>query len=120
MTQRVSVAGSSLDGPPGAGTQGTEGLFARGEVQGDRVRETFAFAPEMNLKLGYQFRRNVNFHAGYSFIYWSDVALAGEQMDRNLFIDPADLNATGPARFVDIKHTGFWVQGVDLGATIEF
>jgi hypothetical protein len=122
MTQRVAVNGTSTEGIIGGGaaTLFDEGLFARGDVQGVRTRDTFAFAPEMNLKLGYQFRPHVNFHVGYSFIYWNNVALAGDQMDRNLFVDAGNLGNAGPARFVDIKHDGYWVQGIDLGTTIEF
>lgn len=122
MAQRVAVRGSSTQEVIGGGAPVVfdEGLFARGDVQGVRSRDVFAFAPEMNLKIGYQFREHVNFHVGYSFVYWSNVALAGEQMDRNLFLDPNDLGNTGTGRFVDINSSGFWVQGIDLGAVIEF
>jgi len=122
MSQRVAVRGSSTQEIIGSGMPNVydEGLFARGDVQGVRSRDVFAFAPEMNLKLGYQFRQHVNFHVGYSFVYWNNVALAGEQMDRDLYVDPFNLGDTEPGRFVDINSSGFWVQGIDLGAVIEF
>lgn len=122
MSQRVAVNGSSTHNVIGAGpvSQFDEGLFARGSVQGVRNRDVFTFAPEMNLKLGYQFRQHVNFHVGYSFVYWSNVALAGDQIDRNIFLDGNNLGNTGPDRFVSMKDSGFWVQGIDLGAVIEF
>lgn len=122
MSQRVSVNGSTAQGvlPAPPAVTSDQGLFARGDVRGVRQRDVFAFAPEMNLKLGYQFRDHVNFHVGYSFIYWNNVALAGQQMDRNLYIDSANLGNSGPPRHVDIRSGGFFVQGIDLGATIEF
>lgn len=124
MSQRVAVEGRSTNGvltaPPTPPTQYDEGLFARGDVQGVRSRDVFAFAPELNLKLGYQFREHVNFHVGYSFVYWSNVALAGDQMDRNLYVVADNVGIPGPGRYVDINDSGFWVQGIDLGAVIEF
>lgn len=124
MAQRVSASGNSVTQIPGLPPTVTqdvnEGLFARGDARETRSQNLFTFAPEMNLKLGYQFRDHVNFHVGYSFIYWSNVALAGEQMDRNLFVDSTNLGATGPGRYNAINSDGYWVQGIDLGMTLEF
>ncbi len=121
MAQRVFVSGQSGQDPVPAGfDDSNQGLFARDGVSGNRSQNLFTFAPEINLKLGYQFRKHVNFHVGYSFVYWSNVALAGEQMDRNLFIvDPLN-SVTDSGRFVGIESDSYWVQGIDLGATIEF
>jgi len=122
MSQRVAVNGGAsqgiVNGPPPIATD--QGLFARGNILGVREQDVFAFAPEMNLKLGYQFRDHVNFHVGYTFVYWNSVALAGNQMDRNLYVDGTALGNAGPFRSVDIDTAGFFVQGIDLGATIEF
>lgn len=122
MSQRVAVDGNLTRGPFGDPPNVVEaqGLFARGDVIGVREQSVFAFAPEVNLKLGYQFRDHVNFHVGYSFVYWNNVALAGDQMDRNLFVNGTDLGNFGPVRHVDIRTSGFFVQGIDLGATITF
>jgi hypothetical protein len=124
MAQRVSATGRSVTQIPGLPPTVTQdvndGLFARGDARQTRSQDLFTFAPEMNLKLGYQFRDHVNFHVGYSFIYWSSVALAGEQMDRNLFIDNANLVDAGPGRYTAINSDGYWVQGIDLGMTLEF
>lgn len=125
MAQRIHVNGSTAQGlVPAAPTvvAPDQGLFARGEVaalNGFR-RDVFAFAPEMNLKLGYQFRENVNFHVGYTFVYWNDVALAGDQINRNVFIDTANFNLNTTPRHVEPRTGGYFVQGIDLGATIEF
>lgn len=94
------------------------GLLAGG-ANGVFTRDDFAFAPEMNLKLGYRFRDHITFSVGYSFIYWSQVALAGQQIDRNLVID-ATTGVQPRSLPYSIKNSGFWAQGVDLGTTIEF
>jgi len=120
MNQQVAIAGTGT-------VQATDvspvlpfgtGLLAGG-ANGVFTRDAFAFAPEMNLKLGYRFRDHITFSVGYSFIYWSQVALAGQQIDRNLSIDP--VTGVQPRSLpYSIRSTGFWAQGVDLGTTIEF
>lgn len=113
MDQRLNVNGSSL-----AMGDSSDGLFARGDVKKGLDRSEFAFAPEMNLKVGYQFRQHVNLHVGYSFVYWNNVLLASDQVDRNLYVDRAAA-APAPGSFT-ARSSGLFVQGIDLGATITF
>ncbi|TVP95887.1 MAG: hypothetical protein EA381_18005 [Planctomycetaceae bacterium] len=122
MSQWVSVDGYSSQQiiGPNSIVQQNEGLFARGNALGTQRRDEFAFVPEVNLRLGYQFRKHVSLHAGYSFLYWSNVAMAGDQMDRNQFVDSATLDDPGPGRYTSLKSSGYWVQGIDLGATLTF
>jgi len=122
MNQRLAVEGFSSQELIGGGAPviSDQGLFARGDVRGVKERDTFAFAPEMNLRLGYQFRKHVSLHVGYSFIYWNDVALTTDQIDRNVFIDQGNLGNAGPDRYTTLKSGGLWVQGIDLGATLTF
>jgi hypothetical protein len=124
MEQNVSIAGVSSDDPDGPGGAGATitpgGLLAQGN-QGDYLRDVFAFAPEANFKLGYRFRKNVLLSAGYSFIYWDNVALNGDVVDP-FISDPAQLNTgTFGARpeFV-FDDSSLWVQGLDLGVIIDF
>jgi hypothetical protein len=124
MSQRINVRGNTAQGllPAAPAVVANQGLFARGEtldLNGFK-RDVFAFAPEMNLKLGYQFREHVNLHLGYTFVYWNDIALAGDQIDRNVYIDTANFNLNTTTRHVAPRSSGYFVQGIDLGATIEF
>lgn len=124
MSQRVNINGNTAQGilPAATTVVADQGLFARGEVLdlSGFKRDVFAFAPEMNLKLGYQFRDHVNLHVGYTFVYWNDVVLAGDQVNRNVYIDTSNFNANDTARHTGVKSGGYFVQGIDLGATIEF
>lgn len=114
MDQRLNVNGTSVN----LGAE-SDGLFARGGVLQGADRSEFAFAPEMNLKIGYQFRQHVNLHVGYSFIYWNNVLLAGDQVDRDLYVDRASA-APAPGDYFTPRDSGLFVQGIDLGATITF
>lgn len=119
MNQQVSISGSSFDQtPPVAPNIASGGLLAMGN-QGEYERDTFSFVPEVNFKLGYSLRDNVNFTVGYSFIYFDNVALVGDVIDTNvdsLFLGTG-LSGTRPA--FDFDDSGLWVQGVDFGLTIE-
>ncbi len=96
------------------------GLLVADGNRGVFQRDQFAFAPELNLKLGYRFRDHVTFTVGYSFIYWNNVALAGQHIDRNIDLDTTNLAAVTQSPAFRFRNSGFWAQGVDLGTTIEF
>ncbi|MCD0461573.1 BBP7 family outer membrane beta-barrel protein [Roseiconus lacunae] len=90
------------------------------ENQGTEEESDFTFIPELNLTLGYRFRDHVSFTVGYNFLYFDKVALAGEQINRNVDgtdgprnIDPADFD-------FDIVDGSLWVQGISLGTTIDY
>jgi hypothetical protein len=51
--------------------------------------------------------------AGYSFIYWSNVVLAGNQIDTT--VDPSQL-ATSTRPAFNFTRTDYWAQGLSLGA----
>lgn len=123
MNQEVLISGTSSRQDTTPAAPGDPRFFGNGLLSGSNAgtyeQDVFAFAPEMNLKLGYRFRDHVTFTVGYSFIYWSNVALAGGQIDRNVNLDPVTGVQPGTLPF-NIRESGFWAQGIDLGTTIEF
>jgi hypothetical protein len=59
---------------------------------------------------------------GYTFIYFSQVARPGDQIDRNLNLTQlggAPLVGAPLPQFPWVK-TDFWAQGVNFGATMRF
>lgn len=119
MQQSVLIQGSSTDVTPPADPANTNGgMLALGN-QGFRERDKFAFIPEANFKLNYCVRKNISLSVGYSFLYFDNVALSGDLIDRN--IDPSAFNtgsfSTSPA--FQFEDTGMWVQGLDLGLVID-
>ena len=83
-------------------------------------RNTFAFLPEMKVKMGYSLSDNIQMTAGYSFMYWSSVALAGKQVDRNVDISQALGGAAGTQPRFSFEDSGYWMHGVDLGLTVTY
>jgi Putative beta barrel porin-7 (BBP7) len=120
MNQRLNIAGSSSEtvlGPPDTVTPFTRGIFAEGNATGER--DVFTFAPEMNFKLAYRFRPNVLLSAGYSFIFWDNVALSGAQVDRN--VNAANLLTNAPSSDpFRINDSSLYVHGLDLGVVLDF
>lgn len=119
MNSSLRISGSSTSGVPPALTTNAGGALALDSI-GDYERDVFTFAPEANVKLGYRFRDHVLFTVGYSFIYWDSVALAGDNI--NPVFDGTTLGTAGPfgQPTFGLADSSFYVQGIDLGLTIDF
>lgn len=125
--ERVTINGSTtIVTPAGVATTLPGGLLALSSNSGRFSRDSFAVVPEVNLSVGYWINCSLRVYAGYTFLYWSDVARPGDQIDRvvNPQLLPVTGTAgpvTGPARpsFV-FKETDFWAQGVHVGLEVRF
>ncbi len=120
MEQRVSSSGSYTRQIPGLGATGGSGGVLTGSTPMDLDRSVFAFAPEANFKIGYNFRPNVALTVGYSFIYFDNVALAGDAVNRNVQGNLIGTGNAGASPSLDFVDSSLWVQGVDLGVAINF
>ncbi|WP_157593874.1 BBP7 family outer membrane beta-barrel protein [Rubripirellula obstinata] len=118
MNQAIAINGSSITTPAtGAPTSNPGGILA-GNTPIAVERDVFAFAPEANFKLGYQFRPNVALTVGYSFIYFDNVALTGTGIDR--LVDGATLGTgLNDNGFLE-DDSSLFVHGIDLGFVIDF
>ncbi len=116
MQQTGSIRGySSVDG-----TVLGAGILTQPSNIGNYSRDSFAFIPELGVKLGLAATENVQFTLGYTMMMWSGVALAGDQIDN--VVDPTQLilpNAGTRPNPLFVEDT-FWMQGVDLGMTFAF
>jgi len=95
------------------------GILAQRTNIGEYGGDEFAVVPEVGITLGYQLTRRLRATFGYSFLYWSDVARPGEQIDTrvnpNLF-PPEEDPFSGPLRPQFVLHdTDFWAQGLNFG-----
>jgi hypothetical protein len=118
MRQQVTIDGNTtVTTPGGAPSTSTGGLLALPTNIGSEERNRFAFVPEINVNLLYDVSDNWRLIGGYSFIYWNNVVLAGNQIDPALNLTQLPGPIAGPAlpaaRF---NRTDFWVQGMNFGA----
>lgn len=103
-----------LVGPPANDPQG---LLARATNSGTYTRDVFTFIPEVNFTLGYQVN-NWTFSMGYSFMYWKDIAWAGDQIDTRVNLSNPLVGAPLPA--FQFRNTDHWLQGLSFGAEYAF
>jgi hypothetical protein len=127
MHRQVRIDGASTASPP-PGTPFVGGMYAQPTNMGVYKDDVFAFVPEVELKMAYEVARGLEVGLGYSFVYWTDVALAGDQMDTITFNGQVwprvDRNqffgGTGNSPVFDgINDAGFWAQGLTFGVTFK-
>jgi hypothetical protein len=125
--ESVRVAGSTVITPPGgAATVASAGLLAQATNSGRFDQTHFAVVPELGVNVGYQFGEHVRAFVGYTFLYWSDVARPGNQIDLALNptqfpVSGATSGLVGPARPAPIvANTDFWAQGVNFGLEFRY
>ena len=122
MHETILVGGQTTVTEPGLGpVSSPTGLFAQGTNSGVRSRNRLAFIPEINVNLGYRVNDQWSLTMGYSFLYLSDVAVAGGQIDPavNLSQNPGPIvGSISPAPL--FNTTDYWVQGLSLGADYRF
>jgi hypothetical protein len=102
------------------------GLLALSSNSGTFTRNAFAVVPELGVNLGVRVTSWLSVHAGYTLIYWSDVARPGDQIDRALNPNLIPTSLTfgapgGPARPAPGIHSSeFYVHGLNVGLTVRY
>lgn len=109
--QTVTIDGlTTIDGV----SQGASGLYAQPSNSGTISRNRFAAIPELTANWVYKLGR-ANLSVGYSAVYWSDAALAGDQM--NPLIDPTQTAARPPRQIVS---DSYFVHGLNFGLAWQY
>ena len=107
------ISGGTLPSRPGA-------LLALDSNIGLRTKDRFAVVPEVGINVGYDVTPRLRVFGGYSFMYWSDVARPGRQIDRTLDENripdfPAAPAATGVRPAASVTSESIWIQGFNFG-----
>ena len=121
----VSIRGTTnIDTQPATTANG--GLLAVSSNSGQFTRNTFAVVPEVGVSLKFQLTDRLRVFAGYTFIYWSNVARPGDQVDTNVNpnLVPTSMTfgtpggTTSPA--FAFHTTNFFAHGVNLGLEFRY
>ena len=129
MHQRVDVAGVLVTNQftvPVVSYAG--GYFAQPTNIGSQARNVAAVVPEASLTVGYRLTGWLSISAGYTFLYASNVARPGEQIDRTVnptqspsFGGPVDKPLAGePRPRSRLEGSDFWAHGLSLGLAVSF
>jgi len=128
MRQDLSIRGTNTVN----GTTTGGGIFAQDQSAiggptfniGDYQRDTFAFSPEVNLNATVCLTENMDLTIGYTFLYWSDVLLAGEQIDtrvnRDVLFDGAYVAGGGGGPSFAFDDTDFWSHAINVGLLMNY
>ena len=128
MNQRVAISGSNSV----AGVASGGGIFAQDQAAnggpvfniGNYRRNLLVWSPEANIKANYCVSDRVSVSVGYTLLYWTRVALAGDQVDVNvnrdvLFNGPFQAGGSANPAFA-FRDTDFWVQSIDIGLLFNY
>jgi hypothetical protein len=124
--EMVNVAGLTNISGNGSTQTFPAGLLAVSSNSGSHLRNVFAVVPEVDLDAGFEVTRHLVFTVGFSFLYWSEVARAGQQVDTNVNPDLVPTSATyGQSNIphqpaLSIHDADFWVYGLHLGLELRF
>jgi hypothetical protein len=122
MNQRVDIDGDFSVVGGGAPATGAGGLFTQPTNIGVYERDVVAYSPEANFKISYALNDCWDLSVGYTFIYWTRVAMAGDQIDTNVnstqLTGGALAGSATPA--FNFDDSDFWVQTVDIGVTFNY
>ena len=122
-SSKVSVAGQTEATAVDGQTAVTDsGLLVQSTNRGVFERDTFSTLSEAGVTLRRQFACGLAARFGYTFLYWSDVLRAGEQID--LAINPTQIppgTLDGEARpALPLDTAGFWAQGLHFGLDYRY
>lgn len=113
MREVVTISGQTTIVTPGPATTTNTipGPLGGAANSGRHVNNEFAVSPEVGINCRYAINQCLDLSFGYSFIYWSSLAQAGNQ------IDPM-LNDPPPA--FSLNSGAYWVHGLNIGANFRF
>ena len=120
----VRVSGRTVAVGPAGVRHDPAGVLAQPSNSGRFVRGGFAVLPEGTLKVGYRLADRSRFYVGYDFLYLSEAARPGRQVDLTLLPGEVPLlggaggTADRPAPVLDRGE--FWVQGLTFGLEYRY
>ena len=97
------------------------GLLTQPTNIGRHERDSFATVSEFGVTLRRRFRCGLDATFGYTFVYWNDVARAGDQIDFSVdegLFPPEPRVGTRPA--FSFHTSDFWAQGLSFGLDYRF
>ena len=115
---QIEIDGSTIFTTPNGTETFTGGLLAQRTNIGVREFDEFAVAPELGIMAGYQVNPCWRVTMGYTFLYLSRVARAGDQISLDIdsdLIPPEEGDETDIRPAFGLCYDDFWAQGFTVG-----
>ena len=121
--KEVNIIGRTIVTVPGAAPVFTAGgLLTQPTNIGTYTRNDFTVVPEGTVSVGYQLTDGMRAFVGYTFLYWSNVWRAGDQVD--LVVNPSQIGGGAligaPRPIFPGRDTDFWAQGINFGVELRY
>ena len=122
VDQMIAIRGQSTSFvPPSSTSTSNEGVYARSTNVGTYSAEEFIVMPEFGAQVGWSISPCLKMNVGFSMLYWSDVAQAGDQLDTTLNLnDPATFTADTARPVFRLNSNSYFVYGFSAGLTYQF
>jgi hypothetical protein len=117
------LGGTQVTAPGSAPIQEQGGVLALASNMGTYGSNDFVVAPSAELNFSYDLTDHISLHIGYSFLLWTDVARASNQVDLNVnpnLLPPAIAGATPANPTFNLQKTDISVQAVSAGLELRF
>jgi hypothetical protein len=102
------------------GVLAPHGFLALPSNIGVYTSNQFSIMPELGATVGYDFTSRLRGTVGYSFIYWSQVLRAGEQINTNINTAQTTATAANSQPKFPNATNDFWAQGLNVGLDYAF
>ncbi len=117
-SQEVTINGSTRTTSGSTTFVDPGGLLALEPNIGTYTRDEFTVLPEFSATLGYALSARSRFLVGYTFIYWDNVARAGDHIDTSIntdFLPPVQATDDEVRPTFAWNDASYWAQGLSLG-----
>jgi hypothetical protein len=122
MDEQINIHG--IRTAPGFDPQ-FSGFFANSGNSGSTSKDVFAAVPQVQVRFSYDMCSWFRVYGGYEFLYMSSVAMAGDQVNRNINPTFIPNPAFGPAQGTNSplrndRRTDFTANGLTFGFELSF
>lgn len=121
MKQEVRIKGHTTITAAGVPFEFEGGLLAEPSNIGEHTFTQFEAIPQLYANLQTKVWGHLWFKAGYTYMYWPSVLLAGEQI--NLHVNPTQVPGPTvgvPEPIFHHRDKNFWIQGITAGFYIFY
>lgn len=118
MVKKTHIHGLTRTTVGGMTTETAAGIFAQPSNSGEHSINKFEVVPSISTKLQLRLIDHLWVTAGYTYMFWPAVALAGEQVNVNINPNQIDPVIGTPAPIFEERLRSFWAHGFTAGIHI--
>ncbi len=120
--EQVRIEGQNVTDVGGVVAVADGGIFAQTTNIGTYFRDEIVYVPEVALSVNRRLTDHLDFSLGYSFMYWSEAVLAGDQIDTTI---DGGLLQGGPGNGIrrpafNFRETDFYLHAMTFGLNYRY